>query len=273
MGEYWIEVIYRAATATFQAIGQTVGAILFTALTLGFGLAFAWRRRGTDAMRIDLQTFLDALPAVALAWVVIFVWHFVAIPYRIYREGLDRESNANTRVGNAERDLADERDKSKPRFIGSIVFVLPDVMPPNYGASGTAIVVGASVANTGAPSVAVRWRLTVQLSNGESVTLTPEVVPQRLTVKLSSGASMVIEGANALYEKVSNKPVGTGYRESGPLFFLAPTLETSEARKLGTKYTLSFQDINSREWNAEMVLSAPGNPNPKYFPGITSLPQ
>jgi len=84
---------------------------------------------------------------------------------------------------------------------------------------------------------------------------------------------MFFDRSNALYDKVSNKPIDTGSKVAGSLWFLFPGAEVADMRKGGTKYTLSVEDVNSHAWQAEFTLPKEASPDAKYYPGISSLPE
>lgn len=204
---------------------------------------------------------------VRAIWATLAGLGIVATVYQVW-------SKERRKVIDLEEQLVKEQEHNRPKFSAHIDFLVPDKMPDAYPVGGTSVLVGASIVNTGAPSIAGVWRLIVHLSNSAPLVLEPEVLPPSITLAPSLGrSSTVISSADALYEKVSHDPIATGARVSGALWFLAPNVAVQKMRESGVRYVLAFQDSHERPWETDFVLPGSTTPDVKYFPGITSIPK
>lgn len=104
-----LTVFARAVAESFSTIGQTAGGIVFSVLGLGAGLAFAYARRGTEGVRVDLQSLATVLTPFILIWLGVLAWHLLAVPYRAYQRQRETAIAASARVEVLTRTLEERR--------------------------------------------------------------------------------------------------------------------------------------------------------------------
>ncbi len=117
---------------------------------------------------------------------------------------------------------------------------------PNNDPDDVYLLIAANVRNSGSPSIADNWSLTINsLSKGS---ITPE------GFQLSDSGTMVLtdpttkqqfpySGHDALYEKAFDSPVGQGAVVRGILLYRIKGFAPADITHPGTDYKLSFTDI------------------------------
>jgi hypothetical protein len=142
----------------------------------------------------------------------------------------------------------------------------------------TTVFIVANVVNTGAPSIAEGYHLTVTLPDGTKYSdIAPFKTTEQKDMRLflghsSTGESVVFSQADTLFEKTFAKPIEKGTRVRGVLGFALPVgVEPKSVKAKGTTFSLSCRDIsdNTVEARAEWRGDAE---QPRYYPGLTYPP-
>jgi energy-coupling factor transporter transmembrane protein EcfT len=128
---------------------------------------------------------------------------------------------------------------------GGNVFV-PDGLPKPT----TGIALDARIWNTGGPSVAVDWHLTVTPKSGAPVLAQLTKMPERITVSGNPGA--VILGSDSLEEKTNKNPIGTTPIDGILLFYVK--LDRLTVLDPKTRLDLSVTDILGTETKVSQIM-------------------
>lgn len=155
MLRYWFGVLYRALLASFDAIGQSQGTLLFAMLGIAIGGGLVWYRRGAEVMKANLlQTALEVVAVAALAWLPFFLWHLFQTPYLQELETKQKQEEASHKLTEAKAELERRRPYVliEPLPAEEIrVMASKDPNPPARpdAVYGSGYVVGKSVNSTG----------------------------------------------------------------------------------------------------------------------------
>jgi hypothetical protein len=157
----------------------------------------------------------------------------------------------------------DER-LARPHLLGRIDTV--SLAPPLNGMGpGTLIVMIASVRNSGVPSIAEGYRLTVTLnSEKQEIPTVPLVVPD-LNLPFPNGAVDHIYAKDGLSDKTA-KAIASGDMVRGRLFFFLPNVPRSTIAD--TDYHLEFTDVLGMHYECETKSDNSGPNTSLEFPGI-----
>jgi hypothetical protein len=134
--------------------------------------------------------------------------------------------------------LANDLDASKPRFSGEIHYAYPFKL-----ADKSAVLLAATINNTGFKSVARGWRLRYQSKYITLDSVPYERIPNELTVSGDpSGKSFIVRASDSLAERAVSKPIEKGDTVTGWLLFFLPEAKTDEIIVKGNEFTVSFSD-------------------------------
>jgi hypothetical protein len=117
---------------------------------------------------------------------------------------------------------------------------------------GTAVLF-VTIANTGPPSIADNWQLSVRLTDGEVAPAIP--IKGRFEFSDPHGKPITIN-EGLLDEKVRETVIPTGSKEGGILMFSFPGYRRDVLDVPGNKFTLTFSDARGRRYSADYTLTA-----------------
>jgi hypothetical protein len=166
----------------------------------------------------------------------------------------------------------------RPRLRGRIDFLNTIIKTVGTGKDAVdkpAVVIVAYISNIGSPTTVQGWQLSIQLEGQlKPITSGVEEIPDRLDiVSDAKGApNLTLFGSDALYSKAVEVPIARGGAIRGILLFAFPGLTQQEISKIGTSYTLSFEDVVGNHYEALTRASTESrNPSGIHgFPGIKS---
>lgn len=169
------------------------------------------------------------------------------------------------------RQVTAERQLNEPHLSGTVDQIMVGNMTLNRQkmkkTPTTIALLQVTIRNKGAASIAEDWALTYE-SDSLRTYFTPTFFPQGFTLFDQNGALAVFHKEDALEEKTV-KPIERGGLVRGWLRFDLHSIPISEAFKAGTKYTISFKDIQMVEYSAEAVMTGEAESGPlPHFPGI-----
>ena len=134
------------------------------------------------------------------------------------------------------------------------------------------ILVFASVANRGAPTIADSWILRVKLVGQKEWSTFRPVMFDTPTITLSLGdlnnsPNVVYSTDDAIYLKAASNPIATGGKITGFIAFMFPAISKENALEKGAQYELECRDVsgNSIVGRFEMVAGPAEIP---YLPGL-----
>lgn len=116
---------------------------------------------------------------------------------------------------------------------------------PQYDDSSTNIVMDVDIRNSGTPSIATGWRLTVTPKGKSPVVAQFMQIPQRLDV-----GPLTVKESESLANKVAKKRVENGSLVSGRLLF-SVHLPLSQVQDDATVFKLSVQDVAGNVFSSE----------------------
>jgi hypothetical protein len=197
--------------------------------------------------------FYKAPQLSGTAWLIIFLSLLVVVTLEgAYRLVRTRDAQHHDALGSVSHEIGALKqavhDRS-PQLNGFIDVVLQVSGSRAGGKHGRLLILLVNVTNTGAPSLAHRWRVYVTRLNELEIESGTVYVPQELTIRLNDKLRM-IDGRESIIERVAHDPVPTGGGQRGWLF-----ARLDEALVRGTKVTVRFRDVNGRESYAERTLS------------------
>ena len=121
------------------------------------------------------------------------------------------------------------------------------------------------VKNSGAPSIAERWKLLVTIDGKEYEPMGQEI-PQPLKLKTITGQTITYSREDALYDKSVRNPIPRGGQITGVLQYLVD-IDKETAQRSGLKLKLTFVDIVGKSYTA--VNLADSKIGPTRYPGLT----
>jgi hypothetical protein len=86
---YWADVLSRSLIASFDAIGQTTGALGFSFVGLLVIFARIWKQEGRAAVKAHMRRIaVEGLGVALLAWAPFFGWQLLRTPYLLHQEAV-----------------------------------------------------------------------------------------------------------------------------------------------------------------------------------------
>ena len=260
MGPYWWAVSTESFYSSLRVIGWNLPTAIY-ALLVVIGVALLIRKfEGVAEFRKHIvQNVLYCAGAAIVAWIPFFMYHFVRTPSQM-------DSERQEKIKGLEQDVADLKttiDSRLPKLratIEQIAVGQPAALPDH-----ASIFLLVSVVNTGAPSIADKWKLTVEF-NDQKFTPRPTFQSQPITLTHADGSEVTYPIGQALYDVSVKEPIATGGRIIGALFFLVPINFRTAQKAQQKKYRLTFEDVWGTEYEAENRATTKGGPL-FFYPG------
>jgi hypothetical protein len=188
----------------------------------------------------------DALPRRAL-WVAALICFFFAA----------------ARVWTAEHRarLTSEKhleELTTPKLSGAISFVS---VSPTGDETDSIVMVGATIKNTGAPSIADELSMRIRLNSGQEIPLVPLSRPPKnieLHLDRASQPDVTLLKEDYLPLKTKSQPIVTGGAAEGWTWGLAKGAKKAEVIKPGTTIILSFKDVREKNWEITKIITGEG---------------
>jgi hypothetical protein len=166
-------------------------------------------------------------------------------------------------LADTKRTLTYEREQNKPKFEGSIDWL---VMGDSPDINSAQVFVVLTVRNTGAPSIVEGdWKLTIRF--GDSVyTASPIFIPDGY--KLQGQHSEVARFTRDMaFEDKAAKPVDRGSKITGWLRYPFQDIKMAELNRIGTTLELGFTDILKEPYIAKFTVEKGSDDQLRYNPG------
>ena len=142
-------------------------------------------------------------------------------------------------------------------------------LAPVPDSNNTTLLMIATIYNSGAPSFADGYRLTIKVPGmANDIIAAPQVLPERMTLKNEDGSSATYYGEDALYNKTTATPIPTGGMVRGILWFIVPNVNRDTIRQPDTQFILSFTDALNEEHTVERRAGVFSGSAPLYIPGL-----
>lgn len=158
-----------------------------------------------------------------------------------------------------------------PNLSATIDRVNSGIVDTNEGPT-TYLTIIASIRNTGAPSIAEKFTLTVHPPKGGLIKGILQLYPDNFVLKYLSGKTETLYGMDALDYKAA-QPIPRGGMVRGRLFYLFPKFPLQSIEVPGVKLELSFTDVHGKQYAAitpeftgekdSTILVFPGMERPK----------
>jgi hypothetical protein len=143
----------------------------------------------------------------------------------------------------------------------------------DYGKDGEAIAfVEMDVRNIGgAPTIADNYVVKILCPGGLNANGSLEEFPSKdflQQIAMSGNYPLNLFEAGSMYINTS-RPIGAGSHAIGWLFAKFPGLETNKQLTMsGCSWTVSFQDIHGKRYEAVKILSGEESKTPAYYPPV-----
>ncbi len=150
--------------------------------------------------------------------------------------------------------VAEIETEKSPDLKGEIGIVA--VAPAGPKNSNSIVTLFATIKNTGAPSIADSMLVTIKMTNGRKVQLTPLGVPRKeLTLSgKPNEPNVVFQREDYLPEKAISNPIPTGGAVQGFVWGVALGAEQREVINKGTIIVISFKDIQGNDRSIVKVM-------------------
>jgi hypothetical protein len=258
-----IETAYEATRNLFHADVQ--GMILGIALlAVGYLLFYLYRGRKKVTERA-LEDWLVNFAPLTLFVLLVFVVNLVRSPHLVY--------TAEREHAKSELDQVKAHESQQAIQITNLQSQLDALASPVLHGGITQFIVGsdtqhpgncvvtiiATLWNTGAPSIATDFHLTLTLSDGTEIPTLPRL-PPRQSATLYGGIggkqSIVLYKEDYLAAKAIVQPIARGGAATGFLMAEVESCGVQQKERIdsvGTKIQLRFHDINGKEYIAEQT--------------------
>jgi len=155
-----------------------------------------------------------------------------------------------TSVTQVQSKLNDANDKflalTSPNLHGSVDSVL--VAPAGEKEENSIVTVSGILKNTGAPSIADSWQMTIKLPNGQSFTGVRYFVPQSIALHSEKGGPTIHLSTETIWPRVSSIiPIPTGGAAEGWLSNVFLGVKKSDIMQRGTPITVTCKDVTGHD--------------------------
>lgn len=150
-----------------------------------------------------------------------------------------------------EQELATEKERSKPNF--HIEAGVSYVSPAGKTNESSIVVVIGIIKNTGAPSIASNFLVSV---NVKGVTTVGQFFPfgENIVIPaLNSAPQITLHRDDYLVKKGMQQPIPTGGAVQGFLIVLVPNVKPAEILDVGSRISLSLKDASGRSYSVDQV--------------------
>jgi hypothetical protein len=202
------------------------------------------------------------------AWMVVFLGHLVAAPHGLYAEIEERYKQSQLALESEHAIVIAERKNNKPNL--HIVLYDTALLPWRDNPSDASIGVIAGIANSGAPSVARSFRVTIPRV---VIAGTPEAFEGILSTVGSKPWRINIEkfdvnfrSEDSLPEKAIRNPIPTGGEVTGYILVRFPGVPSGKIGALGMGIQIQVEDIEGRVYK-RYSKPAPSLGYTPYYPG------
>ena len=213
------------------------------------------------ALWLDNPTLriLAAITAVACFW---------AAAFRLWQRERIRAETAEEKS----ETLTLQLDQRSPKLMGTLEQITFLTATPQNGPSVEAILVNLTVRNTGTPTIADRFEMSVGAKSGVTYPCQIEMFPDELTIPFTDGPTFVFKRHDAIYDKTT-VPIPTGGQARGWMFATVAGTTEPELNQEGTTVTVIFEDITGAHVTAsDTVRGSPQN-TLSYRPDGTGGPR
>ena len=131
----------------------------------------------------------------------------------------------------------------------------------------TVITLVASTRNTGMPTVAESYSLSVRVPGKTEITAMPTHIPGNIILGRDSKSGRIFQGSDALYSKTA-QPIPTGGVVNGVVLFIINNVSRDAVNQVGTSVKLNFADVTGKTFFAEYTFTGKEGDIPIYFPGM-----
>jgi hypothetical protein len=202
------------------------------------------------------------------AFIGFLLIRIVTTPVRIQRAHEKSLEDRDEEARQLKEALAAEKDKNTPKLSAEIVLLIKGEMDVNNGQSSLPMIAAIiKVKNTGAPSIADRWRIIVTI-NGTDYLGVQHQLMQRMRFHGENGMVVEYSGEDSLAERTANNPIPTGGQVTGIILCFFDTLTAEQVHNNPMRVT--FLDVYGCEQVA--TLSAGGVSGvPMGLPGANLL--
>jgi len=141
------------------------------------------------------------------------------------------------------------REGSRPDFRVTLDEAASGTFDDGKGTSIPCVQVIASIANRGAPSVAVSFHFTVRTPDGKSFSGEAVEFSHALPIKLPGGIVETAPGGDDLYERAQAMPIPQGGLVRGRAMYLVRGIPVDVIGSAGTVYGLEVTDIWGKKYS------------------------
>jgi len=133
----------------------------------------------------------------------------------------------------------------------------------------------AGVSNAGMPSMANCCQLLVRPVGGIDIIDDRLQVPKTLNLQDPGSGTILVSysGADALYDKLSTKPIETGEMVRGVLLFGLHGVSYNNLAFPGTKYEIELTDVMGARVDGEYQWQTTATDQAMYLPGLSNSNQ
>jgi hypothetical protein len=135
---------------------------------------------------------------------------------------------------------------------------------------GASSLIVATITNTGEPTIADTWELTVKTPSGQIYKSSPELIDRPLIVgDLKGHPPTVIQPNAALYRKTAPNPLATGSKTQGILVFkMIGEPSRTSVMAVGNIFTLFCKDVYGNQIKATFTVTGVKDDGLLPYPGI-----
>lgn len=132
------------------------------------------------------------------------------------------------------------------------------------------VIIQGGILNTGAPSIVNNWHLYLDLGYGEvqgEIPIPPEPTGNLTVHGYQYEAPIIFQGADYWPRRAEAIPIPTGGAVVGWMEFVFPNIPDDKISSGRTKVRLSFNDVNGKEWDVQLInlRTGPLPPNPEQL--------
>ncbi len=170
----------------------------------------------------------------------------------------------------------------KPEFVPSFP------IPPHIGASSESykpypipqdaavVTLIVKIENKGAPSITKNWTFELTTADGVVHKTVVTVIPSFKTMTLyrdkedqvAGAAPPILHRDDEIEDKTAAKPIEHNAAPVGFIMYVVPDVKYKTPRQKGTKFRLTFEDINGKQYDCSYVSTGIRGDQPERVPGL-----